>query len=178
MRTPATDCESAQSPELAPVDNPLCGASSAGSRTRDRIVAAAVNLLVDEGPTAFTVAAVARVARVSKGGLLYHFRTQRDLALEIVERSIARLNRLAAERCSLGASAVPSEGAFDAEVVAGLLLSMGTEPGLRQSLARAWGGWHDPTDRTALGNDCFGQAAVGQLAQWLLRYQRKSLPRA
>jgi AcrR family transcriptional regulator len=47
--------------------------------TRERLVAAAAAVVRREGPRALTLDAVAREAGVSKGGLLYHFPTKRDL---------------------------------------------------------------------------------------------------
>ncbi len=146
-------------------------ASPASSGTRDRIVAAAVNLLVNEGPAAFTVAAVARMAKVSKGGLLYHFPSQKKLSEEIVERSIAKLNRIAVAKtvlCTSGGSAVRLDGQFDAEIVAGLVLTFSTERALRVSLTRVWLRWDSSDPHGPQGSDFFSQAAIEQLAQWML----------
>ncbi|MFL1379120.1 TetR/AcrR family transcriptional regulator, partial [Nocardiopsis protaetiae] len=43
------------------------------SNTRDRILDALQEILVQEGYSSVTLEAVARAASVSKGGLLYHF---------------------------------------------------------------------------------------------------------
>jgi len=40
---------------------------------RDRVLDAYETLLIESGPAATTLDAVAAAARVSKGGLLYHF---------------------------------------------------------------------------------------------------------
>lgn len=47
--------------------------------TRDRILNALQRLLVEEGSAAVTLERVAAEAGVSKGGLLYHFRSKSDL---------------------------------------------------------------------------------------------------
>lgn len=46
---------------------------------RDQILDALQQILVSKGPSAVTLEAVAARAGVSKGGLLYHFNTKRDL---------------------------------------------------------------------------------------------------
>jgi AcrR family transcriptional regulator len=49
------------------------------SETRDRILDAFEGLLIAHGPRAATLDAVAAAAEVSKGGLLYHFRSKAAL---------------------------------------------------------------------------------------------------
>ena len=157
--------------------DPGGAASAVGAGTRDRIVDAAVRLLVNEGPTAFTVAAVASIAKVSKGGLLYHFPSQKHLASGIVTRSIAKLHEVAVAKAAPGKSGVSSTGsgkAFDAEIVAGLLLSLGTERSLKLLLARAWFLWEAPGSVTPDGSDYFSQAAIEQLAQWIVGCRKEA----
>lgn len=59
--------------------------------TRDRILSAYEELLINEGPRGATMDAVVALAGVSKGGLLYHFKNKEALAAAL----IARLNELA-----------------------------------------------------------------------------------
>ncbi len=47
--------------------------------TRERILGAYEDLLIDDGPRAATLDAVAAAAGVSKGGLLYHFKSKEAL---------------------------------------------------------------------------------------------------
>ena len=54
-----------------------CGAAPLSSR--ERILAAAVQVALREGVSAMTLEAVAREAGVSKGGLLYHFASKDEL---------------------------------------------------------------------------------------------------
>lgn len=61
--------------------------------TRDRILNAYEELLINEGPRGATMDAVVALAGVSKGGLLYHFKNKEALATAL----IARLQELAAE---------------------------------------------------------------------------------
>ncbi|MCC9197188.1 TetR/AcrR family transcriptional regulator [Arthrobacter sp. zg-Y820] len=60
--------------------------------TRDRILSAYEELLINEGPRGATMDAVVALAGVSKGGLLYHFKNKEALAAAL----IARLEELAA----------------------------------------------------------------------------------
>ena len=61
--------------------------------TRDRILDAFAQLLIDQGERAATLDAVAAAAHLSKGGLLYHFGSKDAL----VEGLLARLDRLVAD---------------------------------------------------------------------------------
>ncbi|MBY6411328.1 TetR/AcrR family transcriptional regulator [Rhodococcus sp. BP-252] len=54
--------------------------------TRDRILDALEELLLDEGSTKVTLEAVAAKAGVSKGGLLYHFNTKDAMIAAMVRR--------------------------------------------------------------------------------------------
>lgn len=55
---------------------------------RDRLLAAAVELIVAEGLTALTYDRLAAAARVSKGGLLYHFPSKRELTAALIEHAL------------------------------------------------------------------------------------------
>ena len=65
--------------------------TSAHRSTRDRLLDAFETLLVQHGPRAATLEAVAAEAGVSKGGLLYHFASKDDL----VDGALQRLLELA-----------------------------------------------------------------------------------
>jgi AcrR family transcriptional regulator len=54
-------------------------ATRARGSTRERLLAAAAAVVRRAGPRGLTLEAVAAEAGVSKGGLLYHFHTKRDL---------------------------------------------------------------------------------------------------
>lgn len=67
------------------------------STTRQTLLRAASQLVRDEGVDALTLEAVARVAGVSKGGLLYHFPTKEalisgmiDVMLDVFEENLHR----------------------------------------------------------------------------------------
>jgi len=53
---------------------------------RDAILKAAAHLVREKGPAHLTMDAVSERARISKGGLLYHFQTKESLVAGMVER--------------------------------------------------------------------------------------------
>jgi AcrR family transcriptional regulator len=53
---------------------------------RDRVLDAYETLLIDNGPSAATLDAVAAAAGVSKGGLLYHFASKEALVTGLLDR--------------------------------------------------------------------------------------------
>jgi AcrR family transcriptional regulator len=57
--------------------------------TRSQILDSAEAVVMRDGVRNMTLDAVAAQAGVSKGGLLYHFRSKEDLAAAMIERSIA-----------------------------------------------------------------------------------------
>ncbi len=57
---------------------------------RDRVLDAYETLLIESGPAATTLDAVAAAARVSKGGLLYHFASKDALATGLLGRLRSR----------------------------------------------------------------------------------------
>lgn len=65
--------------------------------TRTQLLDAAEAVVAEEGVRALTLDAVAARSGISKGGLLYHFRSKEDLAAAMIERSIAWFDRALAE---------------------------------------------------------------------------------
>jgi hypothetical protein len=61
---------------------------------RDRILNATAHLLVTQGGDAVTIAAVAQTAKISKGGLFYHFASKELLIEGLVQRYIAAFDQL------------------------------------------------------------------------------------
>lgn len=60
--------------------------------TRRSLLAAAVQVVQEDGIHGLTLEAVARVAGVSKGGLLYHFPSKETLITELVADRLARFD--------------------------------------------------------------------------------------
>jgi AcrR family transcriptional regulator len=76
----------------------------------DRILDAAEQLVGDEGVRNLTLDAVAHLAGVSKGGLLYHFPSKDALLAGMIERHIDQLNaRCSAERTHLSAACASTD---------------------------------------------------------------------
>ena len=65
---------------------------------RDRVLDAYETLLIEAGPGAATLDAVAAAAQVSKGGLLYHFPHRQALVDATLQRLEELINRLAGLR--------------------------------------------------------------------------------
>jgi AcrR family transcriptional regulator len=63
--------------------------SDAQPSTRDQILLAASQLVMDEGVGQLTLDAAARMAGVSKGGLLYHFPNKDALVVGMIDRYLA-----------------------------------------------------------------------------------------
>src|SRR6201994_548815 len=63
------------------------------SRTKDRLLDAAGAVVSRDGPQALTLEAVAAEAGVSKGGLLYHYGTKKELIEALVDRWLADFQR-------------------------------------------------------------------------------------
>lgn len=61
----------------------------AGQETRTRIVDAAMRIVREQGAARLTLDEAARHANVSKGGVLYHFRSKDELIRAMVQRLIA-----------------------------------------------------------------------------------------
>jgi AcrR family transcriptional regulator len=74
---------------VAPSQTRQGGGQAASSR--DRILDAAVQVALRDGILAMTLDAVAKEARVSKGGLIYHFHTKEDLLASMLEHFSARV---------------------------------------------------------------------------------------
>jgi AcrR family transcriptional regulator len=60
--------------------------------TRDQLLDAAIRLVLDQGGAALTLDAVARLAGVSKGGLLYHFPSKDALIVGLIDRLCAEFD--------------------------------------------------------------------------------------
>jgi AcrR family transcriptional regulator len=65
--------------------------------TRGMLLDAAERVVMREGARNLTLDAVASEAKVSKGGLLYHFPSKEDLAVAMIERSVTWFDDALAE---------------------------------------------------------------------------------
>jgi AcrR family transcriptional regulator len=123
--------------------------------TRQQIIHAAFALIRREGVARLTIEAVAQEARLSKGGVLYHFRSKESLiqamVASLVERfkddiETARREEPEGERSAPGnwlrayirASAGPAE---DDEDTVALLAAVSTDPRLLEPLQAQYTRW-------------------------------------
>ena len=64
------------------------GLQQGAQRTRDRILQAVCELVLEEGASRLTLDAVVVRAGLSKGAFLYHFKTKRDLFVTLIDEMI------------------------------------------------------------------------------------------
>lgn len=67
--------------------------SAARGSSRQRLVQAASDLVARDGVYALTLEAVAAAAGVTKGGLIYHFKTKDDLLTALIAQTIELLDQ-------------------------------------------------------------------------------------
>jgi AcrR family transcriptional regulator len=129
--------------------------------TRAKLLDAASTVIRRDGPQALTLDAVAAEAGVSKGGLLYHFRSKRQLLDAVVERW---LDDFQADIDAAGPGFVAgyvraSDGAKAEE--AGLLAALVAEPGVLAAVRERYAIWQD---RVATEGGDPVEATVARLA--------------
>jgi len=116
------------------------------ARTRDRLLDAAGAVVMRDGAQALTLDAVAEEAEVSKGGLLYHFKSKRDLVEGMVERWLAEFEKDIGE-----ADAAFVRGYVKASAPAGnelgMLAALIADPSLLVAVRKQYGIWQDRVER-------------------------------
>lgn len=147
--------------------------------TRDALLAAYQTLLLAEGQRATTLEAVAAEAGVSKGGLLYHFKSKEALAEGLIDRLDALVggDREAMRTADDGPSryyvrtSVWTDSPLDRALVAVAQLAQESHAGAREAMARAREEWlalileevgHRPTAHAILliGDGLYFDAAL------------------
>lgn len=126
---------------------------SSAKTARDGILDAAGRLLVRGGGDAVTIAAVAREAGVSKGGLFYHFASKEALIEALVARYVAAFDELldgaGEEPGSATAAYLRSAehvGAPASQPVLALLAAAVASPHALESLRVRYRRWQDRLD--------------------------------
>jgi AcrR family transcriptional regulator len=129
--------------------------------TRAELLDAASTVIRRDGPQALTLAAVAAEAGVSKGGLLYHFKSKRELLDALVARWMDDFERdIDAAPGSFPERYVRASDGAKAEE-AGLLAALVADPGVLTAVRERHAAWQD---RIATeGGDPVG-ATVARLA--------------
>lgn len=131
-------------------------AADAGA-TRKRLLDAAEARLLKMGPNGLVLEAVAADAKVSKGGLLYHFRSKEALVDGLIERMLDDFDRaqdawVAKDRKRVGrwtraylASTVTDAGLpadNSAQLMSGILAAIDNDPTRLAVIRKRFAAWH------------------------------------
>ncbi|EKB4873188.1 TPA: TetR/AcrR family transcriptional regulator [Pseudomonas aeruginosa] len=81
-----------------PSDDAVAPSSARAKQTRERILQAARDVVVQEGANRLTIDAVVARACLSKGAFLYHFKTKRDLLLTLIDDQVHAFDSSQEER--------------------------------------------------------------------------------
>ncbi len=116
------------------------------ARTKDRLLDAAAAVVIRDGAQALTLDAVAEEAEVSKGGLLYHFKSKRDLVEGMIERWMAEFQReIDASDPAFVRGYVQSTTPEGNEL--GMLAALIGDPSLLVAVRKQYGIWQDRVER-------------------------------
>lgn len=172
------------------------------NNSSEHILDTYVDLLIHTGERAATLDAVATAAKVSKGGLLYHFSSKKALLEALAERTLtlAEEDFEAMAQASEGASAyyinssTPDNTPFDRALIALSRLAQNNNELAQRTLAHVQEGWHSlilaelGDERIAravllLGdgmyyNAAFGGGATNPQTADMLKSDRAALERA
>jgi AcrR family transcriptional regulator len=111
--------------------------------TRARLLDAASAVIRRDGPQALTLEAAAAQAGVSKGGLLYHFASKRELLDALVTRWLDDFDRdIEAEPGNFAERYVRASDGAKAEE-AGLLAALVADPQVLAAVRERHAGWQD-----------------------------------
>jgi AcrR family transcriptional regulator len=116
------------------------------ARTRDRLLDAAGAVVRRDGAQALTLDAVAEEAEVSKGGLLYHFKSKRELVEGMVERWLGEFqHEIDAADAAFVRGYVKASAPAGNEL--GMLAALIADPALLVTVRRQYGIWQDRVER-------------------------------
>jgi AcrR family transcriptional regulator len=137
--------------------------------TIDLILTAAERVALRDGVLHLTVEAVAREAKLSKGGVLYHFATKESLIQAMLDRLIqyceqeiaqhqqndaapGRWTRAYVRKTLAPLTTYPGEAAFpeSKEVGAGLIVAAATNPKLLEPLRKRFRTWQRAIERDGI----------------------------
>ena len=120
------------------------------NNSREHILDTYVDLLIRSGERAATLDAVATTAKVSKGGLLYHFSSKKALLEALAERTLtlAEEDFAAMEQAPGGGasayyinSSTPDNTPFDRALIALSRLAQSNNELAQQTMSRVQEGW-------------------------------------
>ena len=121
------------------------------NNSSEHILDTYVDLLIHTGERAATLDAVATAAKVSKGGLLYHFSSKKALLEALAERTLtlAEEDFAAMEQAPGGGasayyinSSTPDNTPFDRALIALSRLAQNNNELAQQTMSRIQDGWH------------------------------------
>ena len=113
------------------------------ARTKDRLLDAATTVVHRDGAQALTLDAVAAEAEVSKGGLLYHFKSKRELLDALVARWMDDFQRdIDAESGNFARRYVAANDGAHAEEV-GMLAALVADPAVLAAVRERHETWQD-----------------------------------
>ena len=133
--------------------------------SRERILNAAEARLLARGPAGLVLDAIAADAGVSKGGLLYHFRSKEALVVGLCDRMLARFDE---QLAALSAADPEPQGAFtraylastvtadgkpadtSAQLMAGILATMGRDSVHLDKVRGHFARWHARLEADAI----------------------------
>jgi AcrR family transcriptional regulator len=116
------------------------------ARTKDRLLDAAATVVHRDGAQALTLDAVAKEAEVSKGGLLYHFKSKNELVEAMVERWMAEFGREIDESDPAFVRGYVKASAPAGNEL-GMLAALVADPSLLVAVRRQYGIWQDRVER-------------------------------
>ena len=120
----------------------------AATDTRRRLLDAATRVVRRDGARALTLDAVAAEAGVSKGGLLYHFKSKHDLVQAMVDRWLEQFGREMGEADSDFVRGYIKASTPD-EHELGMLAALVADPSLLVAVREQYGIWQDRVQREA-----------------------------
>jgi len=139
------------------------------AQTIQLILTAAERVVLRDGVMCLTVEAVAREAKLSKGGVLYHFATKESLIQAMLDRLIqyceqeiaqhqqndtapGRWTRAYVRKTLAPLTSYPGEAAFpkSKEVGAGLIVAAATNPKLLEPLRKRFRTWQRAIERDGI----------------------------
>ncbi len=116
--------------------------------TRDRLLDAAATVVHRDGAQALTLDAVAKQAAVSKGGLLYHFKSKNDLVQAMIERWLGQFGHEMEEADTAFVRGYIRASTPD-EHELGMLAALVADPSLLGAVREQYGIWQDRVEREA-----------------------------
>src|SRR3954462_3271938 len=116
------------------------------ARTKDRLLDAAAQVVHRDGAQALTLDAVAAEAEVSKGGLLYHFKSKNELVQAMVERWLTEFEREIDQAARSFVRGYVKASAPEGNEL-GMLAALVADPSLLVAVRRQYGIWQDRVER-------------------------------